>query len=81
MNRNRQISRAFSFMWDGVIHLEDGSRWQLADPSRRHDVTWWHCGEPVEIERKRGGRLLRNLLRGETVPIADASEGWLEMAA
>lgn len=68
-------------MWDGLIHLEDGSQWRLDDPARRHDVTWWLSGEAVELGRKRGALVLRNLERDEAVPIVEAGEGMLELAA
>jgi hypothetical protein len=81
MNRKRLKRRYFSFMWDGLIHLNDGSQWRLADPVRKHDVTWWQNGETVDIERHRGGLILRNVERQENVPIVAAMELRLELAA
>jgi len=81
MNRKRLLNTHFSFMWDGVIHLEDGSEWRVFDPAGRHDATWWQSGEVVEFARRRGGLLLRNVLRNEAVPILAAGEGMLELAA
>lgn len=80
MNTKRRKLR-FSFMWDGVIHLADGSQWRVPDPARRADVIWWQSGEPIAIARFRGALVLRNPLRGETVPIQSANERMLELAA
>lgn len=68
-------------MWDGLIHLNDGSQWRLADPERKHDVTWWQNGETVDIERLRDGLMLHNVERQEDVPIVAAMELRLELAA
>ena len=68
-------------MWDGLIHLNDGSQWRLAYPERRHDVTWWQNGETVDLERDRGGIVLHNLDRREDVTIVAAMELRLELAA
>lgn len=81
MNRKRLKRRNFSFMWDGLIHLNDGSQWRLADPGRKHDVTWWQNGETVDIERLRGGLILHNVERQEDVPIVAEMELRLELAA
>lgn len=81
MNRKRLAGKHFSFMWDGIVHLEDGSEWRVVDPAGRHDVTWWQTGEVVEFTRRRGALILRNVLRNETVPIVAAGEGMLELAA
>ena len=81
MNRKRLKRRNFSFMWDGLIHLNDGSQWHLADPERKHDVTWWQNGETVDIERFRDGLMLHNVERQEDVPIVAAMELRLELAA
>jgi hypothetical protein len=81
MNRKRLKRRNFSFMWDGLIHLNDGSQWRLADPDRKHDVTWWQNGETVDLERYRGSLVLHNLERHEDVPIVAAMELRLELAA
>ena len=68
-------------MWNGIVHLEDGSEWRVVDPAGRHDVTWWQSGEVVEFARRRGSLILRNVLRNEAVPIVAAGEGMLELAA
>jgi len=68
-------------MWDGLIHLDDGSQWRLADSDRRHDVTWWHNGETVDLESHRGSLVLHNLERREDVAIVAAMELRLELAA
>lgn len=81
MKTKRSCGNGFSYHWDGIIHLEDGSEWRLADPARRHDVTWWLCGEPVAFERKRGSLLLRNELRAEAVPVEALLVGELRLAA
>ena len=81
MNRKRLKRRNFSFMWDGLIHLDDGSLWRLGDPTRTHDVTWWQNGETVDLERGRGGLVLHNLDRQEDVTIVAAMESTLELAA
>lgn len=81
MSRKRFVVRNFSFIWDGLIHLEDGSRWHLTDPSHKHDVTWWETGETVEFVRVRGALVLRNLLRDEAVPVVEAGEELLKLAA
>ena len=73
--------RGFSYFWNGIIHLEDGSPWRLTDPGCGNDVSWWQSGEPVAFERKRGGLLLRNELRGESVPVEALIEGELKLAA
>lgn len=36
---NFEESRNFRFIWNGLIHLADGSQWLLADPAREDDVT------------------------------------------
>jgi hypothetical protein len=51
MNKKRFLAKEFSFIWNGLIHLSDGSRWTLADPAREHDVTWWQTGDVVKIAR------------------------------
>lgn len=71
----------FSFMWNGIIHLEDGSQWRLSDPGRRADVVWWQSGEAITVERHRGALVLHNPVRGESVPIQAANERVLELAA
>ncbi len=82
MNRKRLKRRNFSFMWDELIHLDDGSLWRLADPERNHhDVTWWQSGESVDLERHGGGLVLHNRERREDVPIVAAMEPKLELAA
>lgn len=81
MNRKRLKRRNFSFIWDGLIHLDDGTQWRLADPDRKHDVTWWQNGETVDLERHRGRLFLHNLFRGEEFPIAAATELTLDLAA
>lgn len=81
MSRKRLVCRNFSFIWDGLIHLEDGSLWHLTDSSRRHDVTWWETGETVELVRVRGVLVLRNVLRDEAVPVTEAGEELLRLAA
>jgi len=81
MNRKRLKRRHFSFMWDGLIHLDDGSQWRLADSDRRHDVTWWHNGETVDLESHHGSLVLHNLERREDVAIVAAMELRLELAA
>jgi hypothetical protein len=81
MNRKRLGGKHFSFMWNGIVHLEDGSEWRVVDPAGRHDVTWWQSGELVEFTRHRGALILRNVLRNETVAIVAAGEGMLELAA
>lgn len=81
MNRKRLVGRNFSFMWDGLIHLEDGSQWYLIDPARRHDVTWWDTGEAVEFVRCRGSIQLRNVLRDEIVSVVEAGQEDLKLAA
>ena len=81
MNRKRLLVRNFSFIWNGMIHLSDGSQWTLADPAREHDVTWWQTGDAVKLDLRRGTPLLRNLSRYESVAIAPASERFLELAA
>ena len=68
-------------MWDDLIHLDDGTLWRLADPERRHEVTWWQSGESVDLERHRGGLVLHNRERHEDVLIVAAAEWKLELAA
>lgn len=81
MNRKKPKRRIFSFIWDGLIHLEDGSQWHLTDPDRIHDVTWWHPGDTVEMDQTGGNLLLCNRSRREAVPIVTAEELTLKLAA
>jgi len=81
MNKKTGKRRVFSFLWNGVVHLDDGSEWHLADLGSRHDVTWWQTGEAVEIEGNRGTLILRNRLRGEAVAIVPALLGVVDLAA
>ena len=81
MNRKRLMVKNLSFIWNGLIHLSDGSQWTLVDPAREHDVTWWQTGDVVKLDHRRGAPLLRNLSRDESVPIVSASERFLELAA
>ncbi len=59
----------FAYFWNGLVYLNDGSEWRLADPSRRRDVIWWQSGETVRVERHRNRIELRNLSRAEQVPL------------
>ena len=68
MNRKKPKRRIFSFIWDGLIHLEDGSQWHLADPDRIHDVTWWYPGDTVEMDHS-GGNLLLCIVAAEEVTL------------
>ncbi len=79
MRAKRRSGTNFAFLWDGVIHLEDGSEWELADPTCRRDVIWWQSGEAVEFDRHRGALRLRNPARDEVVPVAATVT--LELAA
>ena len=81
MNKKRLLVKNFSFIWNGFIHLSDGSKWTLADPAREHDVPWWQTGDVVKLDCRRGTQLLRNISRDESVPVVSASERFLELAA
>ncbi len=71
----------FDYFWNGLVHLDDGSEWSLADFSRRRDVIWWQTGEAVKLDRARGRTLLRNLVRDETVPLAPTEAAEWNLAA
>lgn len=79
MRLKRRNETNFSFLWDGVIHLEDGSEWVLVDPAQRRDVVWWQCGEVIEFDRRRGALRLFNPARGECVSVTATAT--LELAA
>jgi hypothetical protein len=81
MNRKKTKRRIFSFMWDGLIHLEDGSQWHLADPERIHDVTWWQPGETVAMDQNDDELILCNVSRREAVTIVAVEELTLKLAA
>jgi len=71
----------FSFLWNGILHLDDGSEWHLVDNGRTHDVIWWLTGEEVEFDRRREMIILRNRVRDEIATVSAMIDSELKLAA